>query len=117
MAARWKIISRQGLYLPAITIIMVAATLMVMHIISTVRTLDRQRKHWDTFLENKGRDIISVVRAETQLEKGISNRRVKDFLDQVAGNLDIPYIGVMDEKGVWILSSRLTPLPFVPPPR
>jgi two-component system sensor histidine kinase HydH len=94
---------------------MVAVTLMVIHIISTIRTLDRQRKHWDTFLENKGRDIISVVRAETQLEKGISNRRVKDFLDQVAGNLDIPYIGVRDEKGVWILGSRLSPLPFVPP--
>ncbi|MGE5253041.1 MAG: PAS domain S-box protein, partial [Planctomycetaceae bacterium] len=117
MVARWKIISRQGLYLPAITIIMVAATLMVMHIISTVRTLDRQQKHWDTFLENKGRDIISVVRAETQVEKGISGRRVKDFLEQVAGNLDIPYIGVMDEKGVWILGSRLSPLPFVPPSR
>jgi two-component system sensor histidine kinase HydH len=117
MVPRWKIISRQGLYLPAITIIMVAATLMVMHIISTIRTLDRQRKHWDTFLENKGRDIISVVRAEIQLEKGISDRRVKDFLDRVAGNLDIPYIGVMDEKGVWILGSRLSPLPFVPPSR
>jgi two-component system sensor histidine kinase HydH len=115
--APWKIIKRQGLYLPAVTLVMVAVTLMVMHVISTFRTLDRQRRHWDSFLENKGRDIISMARAEIQSGQSISSQRVKEFLDRVVENLDIPYIGVMDETGVWILGSRLSPLPFVPPSR
>ena len=113
----WKIIKRQGLYLPAVTLVMVAVTLMVMHVISTFRTLDRQRRHWDTFLENKGRDIISMARAETQGEQSVSSRRVKEFLDRGVENLDIPYLGLWDEKGGWVLSSRLSPLPSFSPPQ
>jgi two-component system sensor histidine kinase HydH len=112
----WKIIKRQGLYIPAVTLVMVAVTLMVMHVISTFRTLDRQRRHWDTFLENRGRDIISMARAETQPEQSISSPRVREFLGRVVSNLDIPYLGLMDGEGRWILGNRLSSPPFLSPP-
>jgi two-component system sensor histidine kinase HydH len=111
MVPPWKIVKKQGLYLPAVTLVMVAVTLMVMHVISTFRTLDLQRRHWDSFLENKGRDIISMIKAEIQMEEPISDQRLKDLLGRVVKNLDIPYIGLREENGRWIWGSRLAPLP------
>lgn len=107
----WKVIKKQRLYLSAITLVVVAVTLMVMHAISTFRTLDLQRSHWDAFLENKGRDIISMINAEIQMEKFVSDQRLKDLLEGVVKNLDIPYIGLQDVDGRWIWGSRLSPLP------
>lgn len=107
----WKRIKKRKLYLPAITIVMVAITLVVMHAISTFRTLDREWRHWENFLEKNGRDIISIVKTEIRLENTPSPQRLKELLDKVAENLDIAFIGLLDKNGQWIFGNRSSQMP------
>jgi two-component system sensor histidine kinase HydH len=101
-----RILKGKGLYLSAITIVMVAVTLVVMHAISTFRTLDRNRSQWEKFLERNGHDIISTVRAEITMERAPSQKESKELLDRVVENADIAYIGLLGKDGRWIVRSQ-----------
>jgi two-component system sensor histidine kinase HydH len=105
-ALSWRILKRKGFYLSAITIVMVAVTLVVMHAISTFRTLDRNRSQWEKFLEKNAHDIISTVRAEIVTEGTPSRRELRELLDRVVENTDIAYIGLLGRDGRWIARSH-----------
>ncbi len=107
----WRILKRKGLYLSAITIIMVAVTLVVMHAISTFRTLDRNRRQWEKFLEKNAHDIISTVRAEVLTERSLPRKELKELLDRIVENKNIAYIGLLDNDGLWIAWSQLSQVP------
>jgi two-component system sensor histidine kinase HydH len=107
----WRILKRKGLYLSAITIVMVAVTLVVMHAISTFRTLDRNRRQWEKFLEKNAHDIISMVRAEVLIERSPSRKELKGLLDKIVENTDIVYIGLLDKDAQWIAWSQSSQVP------
>ncbi len=114
-ALSWKILKKKGLYLSAITVVMVAVTLVVMHGISTFRTLDLNRRQWETFLEKNAHDIISTVRAEGLMDRATPPKQLKDLLDRVVENTGIAYIGLLDKDDGWIAwsqSPRIPPLPL-----
>jgi two-component system sensor histidine kinase HydH len=102
----WRILKRKGLYLSAITIVMVAVTLVVMHAISTYRTLDLNRHQWQKFLGKNAHDIISTVRAEVLMERTRSPKELKELLDRVVQNTGIAYIGLLDKDNRWIALSQ-----------
>jgi two-component system sensor histidine kinase HydH len=104
------------LYLPAVTIVMVVITLVIMHAISTIRTLDRNRHQWESFLEKEGHDIISMVKSEIVIEKSSSSGRVREFLDALAGNPGIAYIGLLDRKREWRVWSQWAQSPHISMP-
>jgi two-component system sensor histidine kinase HydH len=109
-----NILKKRRLYLPAITIVMVAATLIVMHIVSTVRTLHREQRHWEDFLERNARDIISMVRADMgaqHVDSPPTPVELRELLDRVVGSLDIAYVGLLEENGEWITGIRLSQAP------
>jgi two-component system sensor histidine kinase HydH len=108
---RYKIFGKGRLYLPAITIVMVAVTLTVMHTVSTFRTLDRNRRQWEKFLEYNARDIISAVKAEIGLEDAFSSNRTKELLDKLVENPHLAYVGITDQGNRWIVSGRWTQPP------
>ena len=97
---------QRKLYLPAVTIVMVVITLVVMHTISTIRTLDRNRQQWERFLEKEGHDLISTVRAEILIEKSSSSYRLRGFLDKLVENPSIAYIGLLDRNKEWRVWSQ-----------
>ena len=101
-----NILRRRGLYLPAFTIVMVAVTLTVMHTISTFRTLDREQRHWESFLEKNGRDIISMVNTELRLGRMSSSQGLQALVDRMVENLDIAYIGLLEKDGRWVTGSK-----------
>jgi two-component system sensor histidine kinase HydH len=107
----WRILKRKGLFLSAITIVMVAVTLVVMHTISTFRTLDLNRRQWEKFLEKNAQDIISTVRAEVLTETVRSPEELKELLDRVVKNTGIAYIGLLDKDDRWIAWSQSTRVP------
>ena len=100
---------KRKLYLPAVTILMVVITLVIMHTISTIRTLDRNRHQWERFLEKEGHDIISTVKAEILIEKTSSSARLKEFLDKLVENPSIAYIGLLDSKKDWRVWGQWSP--------
>jgi two-component system sensor histidine kinase HydH len=102
---------KRKLYLPALTIVMVVITLVVMHAISTIRTLDRNRDQWERFLEKEGHDLISTVKAEILTEKDSSSVRLKDFLDTLVGNPGIAYIGLLGRNKEWRVWSQWSQSP------
>ncbi len=111
----WRILKRKGLYLSAITLVMVAVTLVVMHTISTFRTLDRNRRQWEKFIEKNARDIISTVRAEGLMDRTPSSKELREWLDRVVQNTGIAYIGLLDKDDRWIAwsqSAQVSPLPL-----
>lgn len=111
----WRILKRKGLYLSAITIVMVAITLVVMHAISTFRTLDMNRRQGEKFLEKNAHDIISTVKAEVLMERTPSQKELKELLDRVVQNTGIAYIGLLDKDDRWVAwsqSARVSPLPL-----
>jgi two-component system sensor histidine kinase HydH len=113
-AQPWKALKRRGLYLPAFTIVMVAVTLTVMHTISTIRTLNRERRHWINLFERNGRDMVAMVRAELRPEETWSPKGLKELVDRMVENLDIAYIGLLEKNGQWITGSRLAQRPEFP---
>jgi two-component system, NtrC family, sensor histidine kinase HydH len=114
-ALSWKILKRKGLYLSAITIVMVAVTLVVMHGISTFRTLDLNRRQWEKLLEKNAHDIISTVRAEGLMDRTASPKELRELLDKVVQNTGIAYIGFLDKdhgRIAWSQSARVPSLPL-----
>jgi two-component system sensor histidine kinase HydH len=112
-ALSWRILKRKRLYLSAITIVMVAITLVVMHTISTFRTLDLNRRQWEKFLEKNAHDIISTVRAEGLMDRKPSPKELRELLERVVQNTGIAYIGLLDKDDRWIAwsqSARVSPL-------
>jgi two-component system sensor histidine kinase HydH len=106
-----KIFGKRRLFLPAITIVMVAITLTVMHSISTFRTLDRERSSWENFLDKDARDIISMVKVEIKgmpSENVPSPRGLEALLDRIIEDVDIAYIVLLDQNGSWVTRSRLS---------
>jgi two-component system sensor histidine kinase HydH len=106
-----KIFRKGRLFLPAITIVMVAITLTVMHSISTFRTLDRERSSWENFLDKDARDIISMVKVEIKgmpSENVPSPRGLEALLDRIIEDVDIAYIVLLDQNGSWVTRSRLS---------
>jgi two-component system sensor histidine kinase HydH len=112
----WKTLRRRGLYLPAITIVMIVFTLIVIQSISTIRHIDLHRRHWEVFLERKGREIISLVKAQTLLDNSLSTEGVKGLLDRIVENLDIAYMGLLDKNGRWIVASKSSQGQLLSPP-
>jgi two-component system sensor histidine kinase HydH len=92
---------KKRLYVPAVTLVMVVVTLVVMHAISAFRTLNREWSHWEAFLERNARDVISATSSGsgTEEEKGELQRTA----ERIAQNPDIAYFGFMDDKGEWTL--------------
>jgi two-component system sensor histidine kinase HydH len=114
-ALSWRILKRKGLYLSAITIVMVAVTLVVMHAISTFRTLDLNRRQWEKFLEKNAHDIISTVWADVLMDRTPSPKELRELLDRVIQNTGIAYIGLLDKDDRWVAwsqSARVGPLPL-----
>jgi two-component system sensor histidine kinase HydH len=107
----WKILKRKGLYLSAITIVMVAVTLIVMHAISTFRTLDLNRRQWERFLRKNAHDIISTVRAQVPIERIHSPEELKELLDRVVQNTGIAFIGLSGEDDQWVARSQSARVP------
>jgi two-component system sensor histidine kinase HydH len=107
----FKRFRKRKLYLPAVTIVMVVITLVVMHAISTIRTLDRNRKQWEKFLEKEGHDLISTVKAEIMIEKASSSVRLKEFLDKLVENSSIAYIGLLKRNKEWRVWSQWSQSP------
>jgi len=106
-----KILKKRRLHFPAITIVMVAVTLIVMHAISTFRNLDQHRRHWEKFLEKNARNIISMVKIEIErhhLESTLPSEDLKELMDQMVINLDIGYIGLLNKNGRWTVGSQLS---------
>ncbi len=106
-----KIFRKRRLFLPAITIVMVAITLTVMHSISTFRMLDRQRHGWKNFLEKDAKDIISMVKVEIKgrpLEDLPSSEEWEELLNRIIENVDIAYIVLLDKNDSSITRSRLS---------
>ncbi len=101
---RFKGIKNRSLYLPAITILMVIITLGVLHTVSMIKTLDRNREQLSRFIKKEGADLISILKAEVILEKSFSNR-LREFLNEVIKNPGIAYIALYDgndkEWKVW----------------
>ncbi len=109
-----KTLGRKRLYVPAITLVMIIVTLVVMHAISTFRTLDREWSHWEGFLERNAHDVIST--ALIALAPDL-DARVGDFetvMERIVQNPDIAYFGILDDKGRWIFKSRLPSLRQLP---
>jgi two-component system sensor histidine kinase HydH len=114
-ALSWKILKKKRLYLSAITIVMVAVTLVVMHGISTFRTLDLNRYQWEKFLEKNAHDIISTVRAEGLMDRTASPKELRELMKRVVQNTGIAYIGLVDKDDGWVAwsqSDRVPPLPL-----
>jgi two-component system sensor histidine kinase HydH len=105
---------KRRLYLPAITIIMVALTLILMHAVSTFRTLNRERRHWEKFLERNARDIITMVKADMiaqDLEVAPTPEALNKLLSTILGDLDIAYFGLLGKEGRWIAGVKLSRAP------
>lgn len=98
------------LYIPAITVVMVVITLVVLHSVSTFSTLDRQWAHWQDFLERNAGNLISVIAIEARSESP-DRQKLKEFLNEITGNPDIAYVGLLDRQNRWILGSRLSGAP------
>jgi two-component system sensor histidine kinase HydH len=105
-----KIFRKGRLFLPAITIVMVAITLTVMHSISTFRTLDREQRSRENFLEKDAKDIISMVKVEMKGRplKNLPQGGREELLNQIIENVDIAYIVLIDKDGSWVTRSRLS---------
>jgi PAS domain S-box-containing protein len=110
-ALSWNILKKRGLYFSAITIVMVAITLVVMHAISTFRTLDLNRRQWEKFLEKNAHDIILTVRAAMIMERTPSQKELKELLDRVVQNTGIAYIGLLNKDDRWIAWSHSAQIP------
>jgi two-component system sensor histidine kinase HydH len=102
---------KRKLYLPAVTIVMVVITLVIMHTISTIRTLDRNRQQWERFLEKEGHDLVSAIKAEILIEKTSSSHRLRGFLDKLVENPSIAYIGLLDGNKEWRIWSQWSESP------
>jgi two-component system sensor histidine kinase HydH len=113
-ALSWKILKRKRLYLSSITIVMVVITLVVMHAISTFRTLDLNRRQWEKFLEKNAHDIISTVKAEGLMGRTPSPIELKELLDRVIQNTGIAYIGLLDKDDRWVARSQSARVPALP---
>jgi two-component system sensor histidine kinase HydH len=94
-------LKKRRLYLPAVTIVMIVVTLTVMHALSTIRTLDRNRRQWETLLQKNAGDIIGTIKAEITLEP-VSPDKIKELAKRIVENPSIAYLGISKPNGQWI---------------
>lgn len=92
-----KFLKIRRLYLPAISILAIVFTLIVMQAISTYRNIDRERRHLEEFLQSRGDSLLHAIDAMIHTG-GIKTGDLKPLFDHVVEEHDIAYIGLIDEK-------------------
>lgn len=105
-----SILGRKKLYLPAVAVVAIVVALVVLHTVSTFRTLDLERQHWEDFLARKAGDLVFMMGLELDLEKP-GPAGLKVFLDRMAQNPNIAYIVLVNSKGRRFSASRLRQIP------
>ncbi len=92
-----KFLKIRRLYLPAISILAIVFTLIVMQAISTYRNIDRERRRLEEFLERRGDSLLHAIDAMIQ-KGGIKSENLTGLFEQLVAEHDIAYIGLIDAK-------------------
>jgi two-component system sensor histidine kinase HydH len=92
-----KFFKTKKLYLPAISILAVVFTLIVMQAISTYRNLDRERRYSEAFLQRRGDSLLHAIDAIIHTG-AIKSENLSRLFERVVAQHDIAYIGLIDQE-------------------
>lgn len=92
-----KFLKIRRLYLPAISILAIVFTLIVMQAISTYRNIDRERRRLEEFLERRGDSLLHAIDAMIHTG-GLKPENLTVLFKHLVGEHGIAYIGLIDEK-------------------
>lgn len=92
-----KSLKIRRLYLPAISILAIVFTLIVMQAISTYRNIDRERRRLEEFLERRGDSLLHAIDAMIHTG-GLKPENLTVLFKHLVGEHGIAYIGLIDEK-------------------
>ncbi|NIS60112.1 MAG: PAS domain-containing protein [Proteobacteria bacterium] len=92
-----KFFKTRRLYLPAISILAIVFTLIVMQAISSYRNIDRERRHLEEFLQKRGDSLLHTIDAVIQTGE-IKSESLGPLFQKVVEEQDIAYIGLIDER-------------------
>jgi two-component system sensor histidine kinase HydH len=92
-----KFLKIRRFYLPAISILAIVFTLIVMQAISTYRNIDRERRYLEEFLQRRGDSLLHAINAMIHTG-GIKSDNLTDLFEHLVAEHDIAYIGLIDDK-------------------
>lgn len=92
-----KFLKIRRLYLPAISILAIVFTLIVMQAISTYRNIYRERRRLEEFLQRRGDSFLHATNAMIHTG-GIKSENLNALFEHLVAEHDIAYVGLVDEK-------------------
>ncbi|MFB0505433.1 MAG: nitrogen regulation protein NR(II) [Thermodesulfobacteriota bacterium] len=92
-----KFLKTKRFYLPAISILAIVFTLIVMQAISTYRNLYRERRHLEEFLQRRGDSFLQAINAMIHTG-GIKSENLTRLFEHLVAEHDIAYVGLIDDK-------------------
>lgn len=99
-----RFLRTKRLYLPAISILAIVFTLIVMQVISTYRNIDRERRRLEEFLQRRGDSLLHVIDAIIHTGS-IKSENLSRLFEHVVAQQDIAYIGLVDGENRIITSA------------
>ena len=95
-------------YLPVLSIVLVAGTLLAIVVLFTLRTVNQQKDRVDEFVLLQGGSIIRMLEAGTRSRfmegyRGVEN--VQILIEQAAKDPDVAWAGLISEQGKILLHS------------
>jgi two-component system sensor histidine kinase HydH len=90
-------------YLPVVSIVLVAGTLLVIVVLLTLRTINTQTRRLEEFTERLGLSVIRGIEAGTR--SGFADGewwgigKVQSLVEQAAKDPDVDWVGLADAKG------------------
>jgi two-component system sensor histidine kinase HydH len=96
-------------YLPVLSIVLVAGTLLVIVILFTLRTINLQNQRMEEFTARQGVSVIRTLEAGTRTgfmegDWGIEN--VQMLIEQAAKDPDVEWVGLINSDGMIVAHSE-----------
>lgn len=96
-------------YLPVLSIVLVAGTLLVIVIVFTVRTINAQNARMEEFTARQGVSVIRTLEAGTRtgfMEGDWGIEHLQMLIEQAAKDPDVEYVGLINSDGVILAHSE-----------
>lgn len=89
-------------YLPVLSIVLVAATLLVIVVIFTLRTISSQYERMEEFTVRQGLSVARTLEAGTRtglMEGDLGEQYLQKLIEQAAKDPEVEWVGLIDENG------------------
>jgi two-component system sensor histidine kinase HydH len=96
-------------YLPVLSIVLVAGTLLVIVILFTVRNISAQNERMEEFTSRQGVSVIRTLEAGTRtgfMEGDWGIEHLQMLIEQAAKDVDVEWVGLINSDGVIIAHSE-----------